>query len=104
MDITSDFDIATGRPHKPLASQTVGFQIFSFYQRLSGNHNVHFDSERHETIFDDGSFAIDHNSARGAKTVIKFWEKYILDDEVLELIKAAGNYSKAPYNPSGIPC
>ena len=94
LDITSEFNITTGRPYTGLAAQHNGFRIFTFYQRLSGNRNVHFESERHDTIFDDGSFAVDHNSARGAQTVIDFWENYILDDEVLRLIRAAGNYSK----------
>jgi hypothetical protein len=90
-DITSSFDRSTGQLN--LSFPSGPSRIFAFYQRLSGNHNVHFDNDRNETIFDHGSFAVDHNSARGAQTVIDLWEKHILDDEVLMLIRDAGNYS-----------
>ncbi|KAM0321554.1 hypothetical protein ACHAQA_010044 [Verticillium albo-atrum] len=85
-------DNSTGQLDASFDSSKGDYLLFSFYQRLSGNRNVHFEREVKETFFDYGSFAVDHNSARGAMTVINFWENQILDDEVRDLIKAAGNY------------
>lgn len=68
------------------------YRIFSFYQRLSGHKNVVFSTDRYDNIFDYGSYAVDHFSAQGAETVINFWERYIVDDQVKDLIKAAGNF------------
>ncbi|KAH6693886.1 hypothetical protein F5X68DRAFT_128816 [Plectosphaerella plurivora] len=90
-DITADVDTATGQLSATFHPED-NCRIFSFYQRLSGNHNVHFENDRNETIFDHGSFAVDHHSARGAQTVIDLWEKHILDDEVMGLLKDAANY------------
>jgi hypothetical protein len=73
------------------------YRLFTFYQRLAGHKNVAFKNERNKTIFDQGSFALDHHSKQGAQTAIKFWEKYILDDQVRALIKAAGNFGIPPW-------
>lgn len=95
-DVTEHVDHSSGVITRSFDASQGRFRLFAFYQRLSGHHNVHFENGRRETIFDYGSFAVDHNDARGAKTVIKLWEEHILDDEVLSLIKEAGNYSKNP--------
>lgn len=96
VDITAQVNKTTGRLTKSfnVSDKSGVYRVFSFYERLSGNLNVHFDNDRRDTIFDYGSFIVDHNSARGAQTVINHWEKHILDDEVLGLIKAAGNFSQ----------
>ncbi len=41
----------------------------------------------------NGSWANDHFSARGAQMAIKFWEEHVLTDGVLELIQQVGNYA-----------
>ncbi|KAH7108822.1 hypothetical protein EDB81DRAFT_430901 [Dactylonectria macrodidyma] len=66
--------------------------VFAFYQRRTLAKNVVFPARSANTIFDNGSFTVDHFSARGAQTVIDFWEKHILLDGVDELLSQVGNY------------
>lgn len=40
----------------------------------------------------NGSWTVDHFSALGAQTTVKFWEQYLLDDEVRALLADIGNY------------
>lgn len=40
----------------------------------------------------NGSWAVDHFSKRGAQTVIDFWESELLDANIKELISQVGNY------------
>jgi hypothetical protein len=46
-----------------------------------------------ETWVQNGSWAVDHFSARGAKLAAQFWEEHILTDGVLDLVKEVGNYA-----------
>ncbi|KAH8879860.1 hypothetical protein GQ53DRAFT_853096 [Thozetella sp. PMI_491] len=41
----------------------------------------------------NGSWAVDHFSARGAQTTIKFWQDHMLIDGVRELVQEVGNYA-----------
>jgi hypothetical protein len=63
------------------------YRLFAFYQRRTLNKNVSFQSNRSATIWDDGSYNVDHFSSRGAETVTDFWEKYILVDGLEDLLK-----------------
>lgn len=67
-------------------------ELFFFYQKLSHNQNVQFASNTTATIWDNGSYVVDHFSAQGAKTVQAFWEDYLLTDHVKELLREVGNY------------
>lgn len=67
-------------------------ELFFFYQKLSHNQNVHFASNTTATIWDNGSYVVDHFSAQGARIVQAFWEEYILTDNVKFLLREAGNY------------
>lgn len=69
--------------------------VFAFYQRLSGHKNLKFESTSHGSIFDNGSYVVDHFDARGAQTVRSCWEEHVLTNEVRELLKLVGNYGKA---------
>ena len=40
----------------------------------------------------NGSWVVDHFSAKGAEVVIDFWEQQLLDDSSKSLIKQVGNY------------
>lgn len=71
-----------------------GFRLFAFYQHLTLHKNVPSTTNATTTIFDNGSFAVDHFSARGAQTVTRFWEQHILTEDVKELVRAVGNYGK----------
>ncbi|KAJ0119379.1 hypothetical protein J7T55_013618 [Diaporthe amygdali] len=67
-------------------------ELFFFYQKLSHNQNVHFASNTTATIWDNGSYVVDHFSAQGARTVQAFWEEYILTDNVKFLLQEVGHY------------
>lgn len=66
--------------------------LFFLYQKLSHNQNVHFESNTTATIWDNGSYVVDHFSAQGAKTVQAFWEDHLLTDNVKKLLREVGNY------------
>lgn len=67
-------------------------ELFFFYQKLSDNQNVHFESNTTANIWDNGSYVVDHFSAEGAKTVQAFWEHHLLTDDVKRLLRDVGNY------------
>ncbi|KAF7589906.1 hypothetical protein BBP40_003524 [Aspergillus hancockii] len=69
-----------------------GYRLFAFYQHRTLHQNVPSTSNVSGTIFDGGSYAVDHFSARGAETVTRFWDKYILNDEVKQMLLEVGNY------------
>lgn len=79
----------------PLTEEGKHYRLFSFYQKLSGNKNLEFASTVNTSIFDEGSYIVDHFDSKGAETVINFWEEYILVDGVREQLQsAAGHYGK----------
>jgi hypothetical protein len=69
-------------------------RLFAFYQFLSQEKNLEYSSGTGKTIWDNGSYVVDHYSAKGAQVVAKFWEKYILPEGVKELLMEVGNYGK----------
>ncbi|KAF6831550.1 hypothetical protein CMUS01_07286 [Colletotrichum musicola] len=69
-----------------------GRQLFFCYQKLSGDKNLHFDSNRTESIWDRGSYTVDHFSSKGADTICDFWERYMFVDGVQDLLARVGNY------------
>lgn len=68
------------------------YRLFAFYQSRTHEKNLDYARNVLTTIFDNGSYAVDHFSPRGAQTVINFWEQYILTDEVTSLLKDVGRY------------
>ncbi|KAL2203672.1 hypothetical protein CC79DRAFT_1388306 [Sarocladium strictum] len=66
--------------------------LFSFYERRTLAKNLDFPRNSPRTIFDNGSFVVDHFSAQGAHTVIQFWEKHILGRGMDKLLSQAGHY------------
>lgn len=63
---------------------------FAFYERKSLVQNVRFPTNVTDSIFANGSYTVDHFSARGAKTTIEFWERFILNTKVKTLLRQAG--------------
>ncbi|KAE9575722.1 hypothetical protein CGMCC3_g8271 [Colletotrichum fructicola] len=74
------------------SSNASGYELFFFYQNLSGHKNLVFASNRTEAIWDNGSYVVDHFSSKGAEVVRDFWEQYIFVDNVKELLTEIGNY------------
>lgn len=77
------------------SSNASDYELFFFYQNLSGHKNLVFASNRTETIWDNGSYVVDHFSSKGAEVVRDFWEQYIFVDNVKELLTEIGNYGKS---------
>lgn len=69
-----------------------GYRLFAFYQHQTLHQNVPNTSNVSGTIFNGGSYAVDHFSAKGAETVTRFWDQYILEDEIKQILVEVGNY------------
>ncbi|EXK80650.1 hypothetical protein FOQG_14856 [Fusarium oxysporum f. sp. raphani 54005] len=77
----------------PKAPQGSHYRIFTFYERLSKHKNLKFTSKKHEAIFDNGSYAVDHFSGKGATVVGQFWDEHILKGNIPKLLARVGNYA-----------
>ncbi|RDW76315.1 uncharacterized protein DSM5745_06307 [Aspergillus mulundensis] len=77
----------------PTYTDAVGHRVFAYYQKRTLHKNLVFENNATATIWDNGSYAVDHYSARGAQTVIHFWEEHILIDGIKELVKEVGHYA-----------
>ncbi|KAL4905091.1 hypothetical protein BDW74DRAFT_185211 [Aspergillus multicolor] len=70
------------------------YHLFAYYQYQTRAKNLDIETNTTGTIFDNGSYTVDHFSARGAETTIDFWEKHILNDtETRQLLSQVGNYA-----------
>ena len=82
----------------PETASGTHYQVFAFFQQKSLNKNMEFElteeMAKDTSIFRDGSYAVDHFSARGAETVAAFWEEWMLTNGVKELLSEAGNYGE----------
>lgn len=68
--------------------------LFAFYQYQDLAKNLDIQTDTTGSIFDNGSYTVDHFSGRGAKTTIDFWEEYILNDtEIRSLLNDVGKYA-----------
>ncbi|KAL2782982.1 hypothetical protein BJX66DRAFT_330911 [Aspergillus keveii] len=76
----------------PPSSGQRSYWLFAFYQRLTSSQNLIFLSNHTNAIAENGAYIVDHYSARGAETVIDFWTKYVLTDNVRSLLAEVGNY------------
>ncbi|KAM0491001.1 hypothetical protein ACHAP8_010980 [Fusarium lateritium] len=90
-----DVDPGTGRLQLSLPAIDNGthYRMFAFYEKLSGYRSLHFNSNVTKSIFDNGSYAVDHFDARGAQLVAQFWEDNMLTDEISALISKVGRYA-----------
>lgn len=69
--------------------------LFAFYQCLSHHKSLDIESDVSGSIFDNGSYVVDHFSAKGARTVTKFWERHMLVGEMKYLLAHVGNYGES---------
>ena len=72
--------------------------VFAFYQRRTLYRNVRFPNNESSSIFDNGSYSVDHFSAKGAQHTISFWETYILDNATEDLFKKTGQHGMRPFS------
>ncbi|EJT69034.1 hypothetical protein GGTG_13431 [Gaeumannomyces tritici R3-111a-1] len=92
----SSVDNTTGEVSLTLgaASNSTGYRLFAFYQKLTLERNLVFNATQDKTIFDNGSFVVDHFDGAGARVVARFWEDHILTDPTTkELLTKVGNYA-----------
>ncbi|KAL2845070.1 hypothetical protein BJY01DRAFT_263735 [Aspergillus pseudoustus] len=82
----------------PHSTDGVSHRLFAYYQKRTLHQNLHFTNNATETIWDNGSYAVDHYSARGAQTIIEFWEKHMLTNGIRELLIEVGNYGASVIN------
>ncbi|GKZ27667.1 hypothetical protein AbraCBS73388_005296 [Aspergillus brasiliensis] len=69
------------------------YRLFAYYQYQDLVKNLDIQGNSTGTFFDNGSYTVDHYSARGAQTTVDFWENYILNDtETKALLQEVGRY------------
>lgn len=78
----------------PTSPRQRTYWLFAFYQRLTHAQNLIFSSNQTNAVVENGAYMVDHFSARGAETVIDFWEKYVLNENVRSLLADVGNYGE----------
>jgi hypothetical protein len=85
---------SSGRVSLDLPLAQSSYRLFAFYQLQTYSKNLEYTNSETKDITGNGSFIVDHYSARGAQTITKFWETHLLDRETSELLKEVGNYGK----------
>lgn len=90
--LISDF-VMDGQLTWTAPTDSANYTLFAIYERYTNQRSVMGIIEP-ETVVGNGSFITDKFSANGATLVTKFWEKNILDEEVLSLLESVGEYSK----------
>ena len=73
-------------------------RLFAFYQRLNHEKNLEYQANVSKTIFDNGSYVVDHYSSRGANVIIDFWENHLLKGEARDLLMQVGTYGMRPWS------
>ena len=81
----------------PTDSKAQGYIVYAAYYARSFV-RVSVGGQSPQDFIQNGSFAVDHSSARGAKVTTDFLEQYVLVDGVKELFQQIGNYSKDQIN------
>ncbi|UPL03174.1 hypothetical protein LCI18_014108 [Fusarium solani-melongenae] len=101
-DQVSPDGILTGKI--PQSGQGKEQWVFAFYQRRSLRKNLHYDDNEAASITGNGSYTVDHFSARGALTTIRFWQKHILSHGLKSLLKdtAGAGWEDSPEIVSNI--
>lgn len=98
IDITDVVDLSTGRLSTTFQRPcgTSRYRVFAFYENQTGAKNLHFESNSSATsIWDHGSFSVDHFSARGAQVTTDFWNEYLLVGGLKEWLSRVGNFGNA---------
>ncbi|RYP50580.1 hypothetical protein DL768_003925 [Monosporascus sp. mg162] len=92
---TSHVHQSSGRVRLPFPPVVNGshYRLFSFYEKPSLHKNLVVPSQAARTVFDNGSFVVDHFDAKGANVVAKFWEEHILKEGIPDLLAKVGNYA-----------
>lgn len=83
----------------PSAETGIGYNIFAVYVRLSGYRaqqgpeGLDGPQTTPESWLQNGSWAVDHFSSRGARLTTDFWEQHILRNGTREVLQEIGSYA-----------
>ncbi|CAH0025578.1 unnamed protein product [Clonostachys rhizophaga] len=69
------------------------YLIHSHFMAQSSPQLMKGPQSKPESWIQNGSWAVDHYSANGAKMAARFWEENMLTDGVLDLVREVGNYA-----------
>jgi hypothetical protein len=77
------------------------YQVFAYYQVHSGYRELPPSDEITTSVPQspitsfvyNGSWVVDHFSAKGAQAIIDFWEEYLLGGDTKDLLRDVGHYS-----------
>jgi hypothetical protein len=89
--LSSSGQLSLSAPRSAKGTET---WTFAFYEKRTFAQNLVFPSNASDTVFDNGSFTVDHFSSRGAQTTIRFWEEHMLHGELLDLLRDVGQYGQ----------
>jgi hypothetical protein len=84
----------------PYTSKGTNYLVFAYYLRRSGYREVASPADVEVAVpqspitnyIQNGSWVVDHFSAKGAQVTIDFWEEQLLHGDTRNLVKAVGNY------------
>jgi hypothetical protein len=84
-----------GSLHVSFSTNTsaTGYVVYASYYVLSLTRAC-ISGQDPQNFIQNGSFAVDHFSARGAKVTTDFLEQYVMINGVKQLFQEIGNYSK----------
>lgn len=85
----------------PASTDGVEYQVFAYYEAQSSYLeqqsplalNTTVSQSPVESFVQNGSWVVDHFSAKGAKLITNFWETHLLSAETKQLFKDVGNYA-----------
>lgn len=75
------------------------WKIFSFWEAYTNQRSCD-GGVNATTWLGNGSWTVDHFSKAGAARITNFWDEYIIDDEVADLLRSVGNYGMSPSHQS----
>ncbi|KAH7245011.1 hypothetical protein BKA59DRAFT_526423 [Fusarium tricinctum] len=70
----------------------VFYLIHSDYRAQASPYDIGGPQTVPQTFLQNGSWAVDHFSAAGARVIMDFWERYLLTNGTRELLMEVGNY------------
>ncbi|KAF2177633.1 hypothetical protein K469DRAFT_644095 [Zopfia rhizophila CBS 207.26] len=93
--LSLDFSKSNGTDSNTAGSNHIIFAIYllqSHFRAQQGPLEMKGPHSKPESFIQNGSWAVDHFSALGARTMTKLWEEHILNNGTKELLMEVGNY------------
>ncbi|ORY00972.1 hypothetical protein BCR34DRAFT_102101 [Clohesyomyces aquaticus] len=88
--------VASGTTANTTGQSNMIFAVYliqSHYRAQQGPLEMKGPMSNPDSYINNGSWAVDHFSALGARVMTKFWEEHILNNETRELLQQVGNYA-----------